>query len=95
MNTRKPKFQLTVSIIKEGNRYIAYSPALDLSTSGKNYEEAKKRFNEMVNIFFEEVIKAGTLKEVLENLGWKRIKSAWNPPVVIGQELQTVCLNLK
>jgi len=44
MNKPVIKFELSISIIKEGNAFIAYSPAIDLSTSGKTIEEAKKRF---------------------------------------------------
>lgn len=84
------EFKLPVSILREGKKYVAYTPALDLSTSGVIYEEVKKRFSEIVNIFFEELIKKGTLEEVLRDLGWKRIQAKWNPPVVISQESQTV-----
>jgi len=84
------EFKLPVSILREGKKYIAYTPALDLSTSGKSYEEAKKRFEEIVNIFFEELIKKGTLEEVLRDLGWKRVQAKWNPPMVISQDFQTV-----
>lgn len=61
------EFNLPVSIIKEGKSYMAYTPALDLSTSGKNYEESKKRFSEAVDIFFEEIIKKGTIENVRRN----------------------------
>ena len=84
------EFKLPVSVIKEGKKYIAYTPALDLSTSGKGYEEAKKHFEEIVTIFFEELIKKGTLEEVLLDLGWKRVKTKWNPPMVISQDFQTI-----
>ena len=47
---------------------------LDLSTSGKNYKEAKKRFFEIVNIFFEEIIKKGNIENVLKDLGFKRFR---------------------
>ena len=84
------EFELPVSILREGEKYIAHTPALDLSTSGKNYPEVKKRFSEIVNIFFEELIRKGTLKEALQGLGWKRVQAKWSPPVVISQESQTV-----
>lgn len=84
------EFKLPVSIIKEGKSYIAYTPALDLSTSGKTYKEAKERFEEIVNIFFEELIKKGTLEEVLLDLGWKRVRAKWNPPIVVSQDFQTI-----
>ena len=84
------ELKLPISILREDKKYVAYTPALDLSTSGKNYEEVKKRFNEIVNIFFEELIKKGTLDEVLRGLGWKRIQAKWNPPIVVSQESQAV-----
>lgn len=84
------EFKLPVSVLKEGKKYIAYTPALDLSTSGKNYEEVKKRFGEIVNIFFEELIKKETLEDVLRNLGWNRVQAKWNPPVVVSQNFHNV-----
>lgn len=82
----KLNIQLPVSIFKEGRHYIAYTPALDLSTSGKDYETVKKRFQEIVVIFFEELLKKGTLKEVLKNLGWQKINKKWRPPTIVSQE---------
>jgi predicted RNase H-like HicB family nuclease len=84
------EFKLPVSILREGKKYIAYTPALDLSTSGRTYSEAQRRFEEIVNIFFEELIKKGTLEDVLRDLGWRRFQAKWNPPVVVSQDLQTV-----
>ena len=84
------EFKLPVSFLREGNKYVAYTPALDLSTSGKSYKEAKKRFEEIVSIFFEELIKEGTIDEVLQDLGWKKMQKQWNPPVVISQEFQKI-----
>lgn len=73
MSKNKLEINIPVSILKEGNKFIAYSPALDLSTSGKNYDEVKRRFKEILGIFLEELLKKGTLKEVLLDLGWKKI----------------------
>ncbi|MFA5715517.1 MAG: hypothetical protein WC998_07245 [Candidatus Paceibacterota bacterium] len=42
-------------IFKEDKHFIAYSPNLDLSTCGRTIEQVKKRFKEVVEIFFEEV----------------------------------------
>lgn len=86
------KFKLPVSIIREGKKYVAYTPALDLSTSANTFEKAKKRFGELVNIFFDELINKGTLEDVLMNLGWKKIQKEWSPPMVISQDFHTVCL---
>ncbi len=69
------QLKLPISVIKEGKKYIAYTPVLDLSTSANTFEGAKKRFEELVCVFFEELIKRGTFEEVLRNLGWKKAGS--------------------
>ena len=50
---------LPVTIFKEGKNYVAYSPALDLSTSASTYKKAQARFSEIVEIFFEELFTLG------------------------------------
>lgn len=90
------KISLPVSFLKEGKYFIAYTPVLDLSTSGKTFEETKKRFIEVVQIFFEELLEKRTLNEVLLDLGWQKIKNQWAPPAVIfhGSESFNVPLSL-
>lgn len=79
----KITFSLPVNILREGKSFVAYTPALDISTVGDSLEEAKSRFEEAVNIFFEETANAGTLKETLEELGWEKRKKQYYPPVVV------------
>lgn len=86
------ELKVPVSILREGKKYVAYTPALDLSTSGRSYEQVKKRFEEIVYLFFEELIKKGLLEESLKNLGWRKISSGWSAPIVISQESQTICV---
>jgi len=87
------EFSLPVSILREGKKYIAYTPALDLSTSGNTFDQAKKRFEEIVNIFFEEITKENTIEDVLTDLGWKKVHAKWSPPIVISNESQIVKLS--
>ena len=94
MKKVKLEVSLPVSIFREGKNFVAYTPALDLSTCGKSYKETKKRFNEVVEIFFEEIVKNKTLEEVLQDMGWKRVQKKWMPPVVISQELENINLPL-
>lgn len=75
-------FNLPVSLIQEGEQVVAYTPALDISTSGKDEAEARKRFGELVNIFFRDLLENGTLEEMLLELGWHKSKATWNPPVI-------------
>ena len=89
---RKVTFQavLPVTFLREGDQFVAYTPALDLSTSGGSFEQVKRRFNEVVQIFFEECFNMGTLEGILSDLGWKKQKNEWNPPIVVAQDTQTV-----
>lgn len=77
------KVNLPVDFLREGNKFIAYSPALDIATCGDSFEEAKKRFEELVSLFFEELLRKGTLEEVLREYGWEKVENKWNPPVYI------------
>jgi len=85
---KKFNFKLPVTIFKEGDAFIAYTPALDLSTSGKSLQQVKKRFAEAVIIFFEELEEIGTTEDVLRDLGWKKYKQEWKPAIPIAHELQ-------
>ena len=89
------KANLVVNILRQGKRYIAHAPALDISTSGKSPAEARKRFAELVPVFFEELEEGGTTKEVLTELGWKHESSVsksatagWRPPEVKSERMQ-------
>ena len=82
------QFKLPVSILREGKYFIAYTPALDLSTSGRTYEEARSRFEEIVEIFFEEIVHKGTVDQVLQDLGWRKSQKHWNPPIVVSHDTQ-------
>lgn len=85
------QFSLPVSILKEGKAFIAYTPALDISTVGNTFEEARNRFNEAVKLFFEEIIEAGTIDQVLVDLGWQKIDKEYRPPVVVSNQTHNFC----
>ena len=76
------EFDLPVSFISEGTQVVAYTPALDLSTTGNDETEARKNFAEIVAIFFEDLIENGNMEAVLYDLGWKKVQSTWEPPFV-------------
>jgi len=83
-------YNLPVSFLRESDQFIAYTPALDLSTSGLTLEEAKKNFTEAVGIFFDEIVEMGTFEDVLLDLGWKKHNEDFIPPVVISQGMESV-----
>ncbi len=81
---------LPVSFIRESDQFVAYTPALDLSTSGATLEDAKKNFTEAVELFFDEMVAMGTLEDVLLDLGWKKQAHNFIPPVVVSQGMESV-----
>lgn len=86
--------KVPVSIFREGKRFVAYSPVLDLSTSGRTLAETRHRFAEVVVIFFEELEDLGTTDEVLTGLGWQRRKRMWQPPVPVSQDIEDIRIPL-
>lgn len=56
--------RIPVIFFEEGNRVVAYSPALDLSSCGNTEQHARKRFAEATTIFFDEIRRMGTMEEV-------------------------------
>ena len=91
MLNNKLSFNLPVLITKQNKRFVVYTPALDISTSGKSEKEAKKRFVKIVNVFLEEIIEAKTIEDVLSELGWKKVQKKWAPPKVVSSNF----INLK
>ena len=61
---------VTEEVWKEGNMYTAYCPELDVTSCGRNIEEARKNLLEVIEIHLEETAKLGTLKEFLEDAGY-------------------------
>ncbi len=80
---------LPLEIIKEGDLFVAYTPALDLSTYGETYKEAVDNFNEALFLFIDELVEKGTLEQIFEECGWEKVKTPkphWVPPSVVGRE---------
>ena len=84
---------IPVVFLKEGELFVAYSPALDLSTCGDSFDEARENFEEALELFFAECLKRGTLERALASYGWQRSRTKppqWEPPVIVGQESLSV-----
>jgi predicted RNase H-like HicB family nuclease len=64
------KVGIEVLLGKQGDYYVTYCSALELSSYGKTEKEAKKNFEIELEIFLEETEKKGTLEKLLLKLGW-------------------------
>ena len=79
-------------VIKEARSYTAYSPALDLSSCGKSYKEAQQMFHKAATLFVTELDKMGTLEEVLQECGWKKVGKELLAPEIVGNESDEIIL---
>lgn len=85
---------LPVNILREGDKFVAYTPALELSTEGNTFEEAKKNFEEAVLIFFEEITQERKTEDALSNLGWMRVNTKFVPPTMVSAQSETFSVPL-
>ena len=74
--------QIPVFYLKEGAFFVCYTPAFDLAASGETLEEAKKSFDVSYQLIIEEVVKDGSLEEVLQNYGWTKFVMADTCPLL-------------
>lgn len=81
--------QVDVLIFQEHESYVAYCPALELSSYGEDQEDAKKAFDGAMKIFIKDSTKKGTLEKYLLKLGWQlqhKPKMVYQPPTFSLQE---------
>ncbi len=74
-NLSEYRTSLGVYVFKELENYIAYCPSLDLSTSGKNFNEAVANFHKCFQLYLECNQEDGTLCNDLVALGWKLLSN--------------------
>ena len=65
------RFSLEFFIFQENGKYVAYCPALDISTCADTYNEAISSFYEMFQLHIECCVESGTLYDDLLAHGWK------------------------
>ena len=65
--SRAQDIEFTVQIWKEGNQFVAHAMPLDVMSSGKTPEEARRALDEAVHLFLVTASDMGTLEEVLQD----------------------------
>ncbi len=83
-----------IFLTREDDYIVATCPALKISSYGKSEKEAKKNFNEAMNIFFEETNRKGTLEKVLVKYGWTISKKSYEPPQYTTKEMLSLFGNM-
>jgi len=74
---------IPLSLWKEGDVYVSFTPALDLSTCGDTRDEAIRNMDEAARLFFQTAEERDCLQELLESYGWQLSEDErWVPPSV-------------
>lgn len=63
--------KVQVALFQEDGIWVAYCPALEVSSYGDDKNEAKGAFEEAMQIFISETERKGTLEKYLLKLGWQ------------------------
>jgi predicted RNase H-like HicB family nuclease len=71
------KIELQIDYFEEDGVIVALSPELQVSSFGNTLAEAEKSVKEALELFFEGCESLGTLNEVLEESGFKKIGDEW------------------
>lgn len=75
-----PELDFDTHIFKEGDMYVAYAPAFDVSSCGATGEEARRNISDAVRGFLAVSAEMGTLEEILQEAGYRREGNGWRPP---------------
>lgn len=78
-------------IFEEGKAYVAHSPELDVSSCGKDIDEARRNLKTAVRLFVEEAEKLGTLGDILREAGYQRsTDGTWRSPRIVSTEVMSL-----
>jgi predicted RNase H-like HicB family nuclease len=85
-------FSFDTHIFKEGETYVAYVPALDVSSCGDTDEEARRNIRDAVRGFLAVSADMGTLGEILEEAGYRREGDDWRAPEFVSLDRLTMSM---
>jgi predicted RNase H-like HicB family nuclease len=87
-----PDFSFTAHIFREGPTFVAYVPALDVSSCGSTDEEARRNIRDAVRGFLAASAGMGTLDEILQEAGYEREGEQWRAPEFVAVDRLTMSL---
>jgi len=68
------QYTLFGCVKREGGWFIAHCPPLDITTQGRNLDEAKQNLKEAAQLFIISCIERGTLDQALRELGFVKVE---------------------
>jgi predicted RNase H-like HicB family nuclease len=85
-------FRFDTNIFKEGGAFVAYVPALDVSSCGDTEEEARRNIRDAVRGFLEASAGLGSLEEILREAGYEPEGDGWRPPELVAVDRLTMTI---
>ncbi|MDJ0366773.1 hypothetical protein QMK33_16585 [Hymenobacter sp. H14-R3] len=79
----KAQVEVVLVLDEDSGQYVAYCPALEVSSYGDTEEEAQAAFEDALAIFIKDTTERGTLDQLLLALGWRLLKQPeplYEPP---------------
>lgn len=86
------EFSFDIHIFKEGDTFVAYVPALDLSSCGATDDEVRRNIREAVRGFLAVSAEMGTLDEILQEAGYEREDGHWRAPEFVSTDRLTMSI---
>ena len=86
----KINIEYTTQIWKEDDQFIAHAMPLDVISSGRTAEEARKALDEAVQLFLETAADMGTLEEILQETGYEFKDESWIGPAWVSIEKRSL-----
>jgi len=86
--------EFTVQIWREGDHFVAHAMSLDVMSSGKTPEEARKALDEAVHLFLVTAADIGTLDEILQEAGYELKEGRWVGPSWVAIEKHSAALGV-
>lgn len=69
---------------------MAHAMPIDVASSGDSPESARRAVDEAVKLFLSTASGHGTLRQALEDAGYRRVRGEWRGPAWSGFEQRTV-----
>ena len=80
------RIEHTVQVWREDASYVARAIPLDVLSCGTSPEDARRNLSEAVALFLKTASAHGTLTEVLEECGYRRVNDEWRAPTLLSSE---------
>lgn len=82
-----------IVFFEEGGMIIAHCIPLDVSSGGRDLEEARRNIHDAIAGFIEACEAMGTLEQVLEESGFVNDGERWLPPAVVQLDSLDIAAN--